>query len=380
MRIVVKLAKLASFFGFQYEPILIRELLKIIIKPHSIIPENLSSVNIINDELNSIRIRIYSPKTNTDNFFPAMIYFHGGGYVLNSIDTYHSILLKICHEAQIVIITFDYPLAPENKYPIPIEECSKMTNYLLTNLDNYNLNIDFNRIVLAGDSAGANITITVSNQLKEKNECLPKLQILINPPTQFFNMLMPCMIKYSSFEKNMPREKLILWHMGFTNIKEYHSDFLIKNYHTLLVDETLRAKYMTYTDFNLIPEKYKKDLVYYQSYEKIIQIVYPKTMSKDYERLDENFKSCVKNIFNVNISPGLADDIFLSKQPQTFITISEWDTRKDEGLIYAQRLSNNGVKVDIGYYENGFHTSFLNQDKAGCDMINDVISYLKENV
>lgn len=174
---------------------------------------------------------------------------------------------------------------------------------------------------------------------------------------------------------------MILWHMGISDVKQYHEDYLVKNYHTLLADSHLREKYSSYLDINLIPEIYRNSYVYYENYDKLKEIINPtKIVKESVDKIDANYELLVKQLFNINISPGLSDDEVLKKQPKTFMIVSELDTRKDEGLIFAKRLSNNGVQVDIAYFENGFHNSFFAQEKVGCLMKNDLINYIKNNL
>ena len=69
-------------------------------------------------------------------------------------------------------------------------------------------------------------------------------------------------------------------------------------------------------------------------------------------------------------------------QPKTYMIVSEYDARKDEALIYAERMSRQGVWVDVSFYERGFHCSILEQDgdETGCLMREDLINYLKMNI
>ena len=133
-------------------------------------------------------------------------------------------------------------------------------------------------------------------------------------------------------------------------------------------------------DVSLIPEAYRIGIDYYDNYNKLDDLVYPNKMIDQETNIDENFESLLKQLFNIDISPGLADDEILKKQPTTFMIISEQDTRKDEGLIYAQRLSNNGVEVDIALYDSVFHTSFFYPEETSHPMRADIVSYLKKNL
>ena len=96
--------------------------------------------------------------------------------------------------------------------------------------------------------------------------------------------------------------------------------------------------------------------------------------------MEKNFQSLLYNLFNTNISPGLADDQQLKYQPKTYMMVCEYDTRKDEALIYAERLSRQGVWVDVSFYEKGFHSSVMENTDTGRQMREDLISYLKMNI
>lgn len=211
------------------------------------------------------------------------------------------------------------------------------------------------------------------------DENIPKLQALIYPPTQYFNLMTPSAIKYSCLDNIMNRPKLALWHLGIKNVKKYQEEILIKNHHTLLIDEQLRSKFKSYLDFSLIPDIYKVGKSYYDSYDKIDSLVYPENF-KGFKIRDGDLEESLKMLFNINISPGLADDETLKNQPKTFMIVSECDSRKDEALIYAGRLSKNGVSVQVAFYEHGFHGSFGNMSQVGQSMKNDLIHFIKLNL
>lgn len=95
---------------------------------------------------------------------------------------------------------------------------------------------------------------------------------------------------------------------------------------------------------------------------------------------DKNFQSLIYNLFNTNISPGLADDQQLRLQPKTYMIVSEYDSRKDEALIYAERMSRLGVWVDVAFYERGFHCTVFDDSHTGRTMRNDLVNYLRMNI
>ena len=174
-------------------------------------------------------------------------------------------------------------------------------------------------------------------------------------------------------------------HMGLTNITSAKEDLLLKNYHTLLVeDPELKAIYKSRVDFNLISEQYKYNKIYYMSYDKIEKFVFPETSSSNYYskmlQNDVELRNKILNLFNVEFSPCLHSDEVLSRQPKTFMIVCEWDARKDEGLIYAERLKKAGVSVEVSFYDNGFHGDILYETQVSKQMRSDLINYFKSHI
>ncbi len=171
--------------------------------------------------------------------------------------------------------------------------------------------------------------------------------------------------------------------MGLTRVNKYQEDFLIKNYHTLLLkDPALKKRFEACLSVDLIPELYRKDKFYYNNYANLEELVYPSEAPEyDFENLDPRFVMRVQNLFNLNISPGLADDEGLKFMPTTLVMVCEHDTRKDEGLIYAERLRLAGNEVEVKYYENGYHGVIMNERSAvSRRMRNDLIEFIKRNL
>ena len=128
----------------------------------------------------NINIRIFaSQKLNSK----AIIYFHGGGFVHGNIDTYDRLCSKIALKTNCLVISVDYKLAPEYKFPIALEECYEIIKKLGTDLkiDEY----EFQKIILMGDSAGGNLAGAISLMSSEKKEFKIDSQILIYPVTYY---------------------------------------------------------------------------------------------------------------------------------------------------------------------------------------------------
>ena len=129
---------------------------------------------LIGDDLS---IRIYRPCG--DGPFPAVVFFHGGGWVLGDLDTHDALCRRLAHEADAVIVSVDYRRSPENTFPSALKDCVTATQFVANETES--LQIDPSRIIVGGDSAGGNLAAAVA--VKTAQEDGPKLclQLLIYP-------------------------------------------------------------------------------------------------------------------------------------------------------------------------------------------------------
>ena len=110
-----------------------------------------------------VSIRLYQSPGKTP--LPVIVYFHGGGWVLGSIESQDPFCRRICNTMDCHIINVGYRLSPENKYPAPIDDGKAVLSWVLANSCVYGFNI--NKIILAGDSAGGNITAVLTVMFNE---------------------------------------------------------------------------------------------------------------------------------------------------------------------------------------------------------------------
>lgn len=121
-------------------------------------------------------IRIYRPTDNPKA--PAIVHFHGGGFVLNYLDMYDASMSRLANQSGFTIIGVHYQKAPEHPFPIPFDDC--YATYLWVRENAEALKIDINNIGVAGDSAGANLASAVA--LKARDNNLPlSFQVLVYP-------------------------------------------------------------------------------------------------------------------------------------------------------------------------------------------------------
>ncbi|MGH9645874.1 MAG: alpha/beta hydrolase, partial [Bryobacteraceae bacterium] len=105
-----------------------------------------------------IAVRVYRPKNNQT--LPALIFFHGGGFVICNLDTHDRQCRVLANASGCAVISVDYRLAPEHKYPAAVEDAYSATRYIAEHAAEFG--VDPNRIAVGGDSAGGNLATVVS--------------------------------------------------------------------------------------------------------------------------------------------------------------------------------------------------------------------------
>ncbi len=128
-----------------------------------------------------IPVRIYTPQGNGP--FPALVFFHGGGWVICNLDTHDGICRSLANGAGCVVVSVDYRLAPEHKFPAAPEDCYAATQWVAENAAE--LNVDASHIAVGGDSAGGNLTAVVAQMARDRGGPHLVFQLLIYPATDF---------------------------------------------------------------------------------------------------------------------------------------------------------------------------------------------------
>ncbi|MES0136217.1 alpha/beta hydrolase [Mesorhizobium sp. M0016] len=127
-----------------------------------------------------LRLRIYRGQGAPSAGSPALLYLHGGGWVIGNLDSHDEICRWFANEAGAVVVSVDYRLAPEHKFPAAIEDCRAALAFMQSAADE--LGIDAARIAVAGDSAGGNLA-TVLGLLTRGDKNPPAAQLLFYPNT-----------------------------------------------------------------------------------------------------------------------------------------------------------------------------------------------------
>ena len=135
----------------------------------------------IDESSGKLRIRVYTPHGKGP--FPLLVFFHGSGFVLCSLDTHDGMCRNLCAGAACVVVSVDYRLAPEHKFPAGIDDCLVATRWAAAHAAE--LGADPARIAVAGDSAGGNMAAVTA--LRVRDEGGPALcgQLLLYPVTDY---------------------------------------------------------------------------------------------------------------------------------------------------------------------------------------------------
>ena len=195
-----KVLKALSFDGIEVEAA--RQLANIkAIDPLKIFHRTID-YKVINGD-HEVPTRLYMPSEEISENLPVFLFFHGGGWVTDSVDNYERICARLAVATEHLVISVEYRLAPEHKFPTGLMDCYAVAKALYTR--QFILNVDPDKITLIGDSAGGNLAAAVSLMARDNGEFLPKRQILIYPAL------------FGDYTDNSP----------FPSVHKYGSDYLL---------------------------------------------------------------------------------------------------------------------------------------------------------
>ncbi len=221
-----------------------------------------------------VSVRIYTPEGIGP--FPILIIMHGGGWVLGNLDTFDVYSRAVTNRAGCLSISVDYRLAPENKFPVPLEDCYAVTKWAAEH--GAEVGGDPSRLGILGDSAGGNLAAGLALLARDKGGPKITFQVLVNPALEYPDP-------------------------GTPSMQELGRDYGITS-------EGLRFGLDAY-------------------------------MSGEADRQNPYFAPLRSNNL-VGLPPAL-------------VLTAEYDPLRDEGEIYAERLKEAGVSVEVKRYEGVLH-------------------------
>jgi len=147
------------------------------------LPEPLARVEdrAIDTPAGPLRVRVYTPEGKTP--FPILLYFHGGGWVVGGLETHDGVCRSLARRAGAVVVSVDYRLAPETKFPGAPDDALAALRWAASQASE--LGGDAARLAVGGDSAGANLAAALALRVRDQGGPRIGFQLLIYPVTDF---------------------------------------------------------------------------------------------------------------------------------------------------------------------------------------------------
>lgn len=128
-----------------------------------------------------ILARSYTPVAGGGDPMPALVFFHGGGFVIGSVDTHDGLCRMLANMSACRVISIEYRLSPEHKFPAAVEDAFVAVTWIEKNAAQ--LGVDANRLAVGGDSAGASLAAVVSHMARDAGAPKLAFQMLLFPVT-----------------------------------------------------------------------------------------------------------------------------------------------------------------------------------------------------
>lgn len=178
---------------------------------------------------------------------PCLVYFHGGGFMLKSTAINKKTVKEYVAKTPCKVVYVDYRLAPDNPFPIPVEDCFATYKWVLENMEMLRVNQD--KIMVGGDSAGGNLAIAVTLMARDRGLSLPSKVMLIYPTTDR-RMLTDSMKKYTDTPVWDARLSKMMWDAYLGEQQPEHMEYASPIEATSLA--SFPATYMEVAEFDCL--------------------------------------------------------------------------------------------------------------------------------
>ncbi|CAB1348284.1 unnamed protein product [Coregonus sp. 'balchen'] len=307
-----------------------------------VVPVSDQHVHVTEELFDGVEVVVYQPKLQDGNteLRRAVIYLHGGGWCLGSsrMGPYDLLARQMVMDLNSVVVSVEYRLAPEHRFPVPYEDVYRVVKHFLQRVVLAQYTVDPGRIAVSGDSAGGNLAAAVSQQQNQNMPILPRT----------------LMVRF--------------WSEYFTSDKTFFRDMMANTHNS--PESAALLKFANWSAF--LPESYRG------KYNYSAPVV---ALSAGGAGSDGPSRS----IADPRASPLLVPDAALRSLPKAYVLTCEYDVLRDDGVMYATRLRHAGVEVTHEHYASGFHgalmftvwpTDFL----IGRTMTENFIKWLQHNL
>jgi len=131
----------------------------------------------------TVPLRYYRPVGSGTEPLPCLVFYHGGGWVLGNIETVENLCRRLANTSGCSVVSVDYRLAPETKFPGPLDDCFEAAQFVAERSES--LRIDPDRIAVGGDSAGGNLAASVALKARGRGDLKVAFQLLLYPIIDF---------------------------------------------------------------------------------------------------------------------------------------------------------------------------------------------------
>jgi acetyl esterase len=147
-----------------------------------------------------IAIRVYRPTDDPE--LPVCVYFHGGGWVIGSIESHDASCRELAARSGCAVVSVEYRLSPETPFPGPLDDCVAATEWVAAN--GAEIGVDGARLVVAGDSAGGNLAAAVTLVAKQRGGPAIAGQVLVYPATDHAYGTQSCIDNAEGYMLTLP--------------------------------------------------------------------------------------------------------------------------------------------------------------------------------
>lgn len=309
----------------------------------------------------TIPVRLFQPKAASSKPRRGIIFYHGGGAVLGSLDGYHNLCTFLARETDSVLLSVGYRKLPYYHHPSSLLDCMNASIHFLKSPEAYG--VDPSQVVLCGDSIGGAAAVIITQTLVGRAD-LPKIraQILIYPVLQALYFQSPSKLQNA----NVPfltKDFMMNCLCKYLAIDPSWKDAMLTG---ACMPQSVWKKYEKWLGPDNIPKMFRSKYQQPESPAPFNEAAYLET----------------KHTLNTDISPLIADDKIIAQVPEAFIVTLQWDFIRDDALLYKKRLEDQGVPV-TWYHVDGFHGCAIFFDNkffsfpCSLDVVNAMVSYIK---